>query len=74
MKYKVTLKDDKAIDVDNPSYWPDPMKIKTVSEPFIKALVHYAGRIRWAGYGPLPRASVGEPGDELSLGRACRSD
>ncbi len=39
VKYKVTLKDGKAIDVDNPSYWPDPMKIDSVSEPYIKASI-----------------------------------
>ena len=39
VKYKVTLKDGKAIDVDNPSYWPDPMKIDSVTEPYIKASI-----------------------------------
>lgn len=39
VKYKVTLKDGKEIDVDNPSYWPDPMKIASVTEPYIKAAI-----------------------------------
>ena len=39
VKYKVTLKDGKTIDVDNPSYWPDPMKIDSVTEPYIKASI-----------------------------------
>ena len=28
-----------TIDVDNPSYWPDPMKIDSVTEPYIKASI-----------------------------------
>ena len=39
VKYSVSLTDGESIEVDNPSYWPDPMKIATVSEPFIKASV-----------------------------------
>jgi GTP-binding protein LepA len=39
VKYQVTLKDGKLTDVDNPCYWPDPMKIATVSEPYIKASI-----------------------------------
>ncbi|MEN6451171.1 MAG: translation elongation factor 4 [Thermoguttaceae bacterium] len=39
VKYRVTLKDDKVINVDNPSYWPDPMKIASVAEPYIKASI-----------------------------------
>jgi GTP-binding protein LepA len=39
VKYKVVLKDGKTIDVDNPSYWPDPMKIESVTEPYIKASI-----------------------------------
>jgi GTP-binding protein LepA len=39
VEYKVTLKDGKTIDVDNPSYWPDPMKIESVTEPYIKASI-----------------------------------
>ncbi len=39
VKYKVALKDGKTIDVDNPSYWPDPMRIDSVTEPYIKASI-----------------------------------
>ncbi|MEK6234391.1 MAG: translation elongation factor 4, partial [Planctomycetales bacterium] len=37
VKYKLALKDGETIEVDNPSYWPDPMKIESASEPYIKA-------------------------------------
>ena len=39
VKYTLTLKDGTTIDVDNPSYWPEPMKIESVSEPYIKASI-----------------------------------
>ena len=39
VQYKVTLRDGSAIDVDNPSYWPDPAKIGSVAEPYIKASI-----------------------------------
>ncbi|MCL4112851.1 UNVERIFIED_CONTAM: hypothetical protein GTU68_046169 [Idotea baltica] len=39
VKYKLTLKDESDIEVDNPSYWPDPMSIETASEPYIKASI-----------------------------------
>ena len=39
VKYKVTLKDGKTIDVDNPTYWPNPAEIESVSEPYIKASI-----------------------------------
>ncbi len=39
VKYHVTLKKGKTIDVDNPSHWPDPMKIDSVTEPYIKASI-----------------------------------
>ncbi len=39
VKYKLTLKDGSTIDVDNPSYWPDPMSIDSASEPYIKASI-----------------------------------
>jgi len=37
--YRVTLKDDKVVDVDNPSYWPDPGQIARVEEPYIRASI-----------------------------------
>ncbi len=39
VKYKVALKDGKTIDVDNPSYWPNPMAIDSVTEPYISASI-----------------------------------
>ena len=39
MKYKLTLKDGSTIEVDNPSYWPDPTSIESASEPYIKASI-----------------------------------
>ncbi len=39
VKYKLTLKDGMMVDVDNPSYWPDPMKIDAATEPYIKASI-----------------------------------
>ncbi|MEW6488187.1 MAG: translation elongation factor 4 [Thermodesulfobacteriota bacterium] len=35
--FKVTLTDGKLVEVDNPTYWPDPVKIRSVEEPFIRA-------------------------------------
>jgi GTP-binding protein LepA len=37
--YKVTLTDGKSLEVDNPSYWPDPVRIKSVDEPYIRAAI-----------------------------------
>ena len=39
VSYKLTLNDGKEIEVDNPSYWPDPMQIQSVTEPYIKASI-----------------------------------
>ena len=39
VSYKISLKDDTTIDVDNPSYWPDPSVIDSVTEPYIKASI-----------------------------------
>jgi GTP-binding protein LepA len=39
VKYKITLKDGSEIEVDNPSYWPDPTQIEMITEPFIKASI-----------------------------------
>ena len=39
VKYKLALKDGTTIEVDNPSYWPDPMKIDSASEPYIRASI-----------------------------------
>lgn len=39
VKYLLTLKDGSEIEVDNPSYWPEPMTIDSASEPYIKASI-----------------------------------
>ncbi len=39
VKYKLTLRDGSETEVDNPSYWPDPMSIESASEPYIKASI-----------------------------------
>lgn len=39
VKYKLGLKDGTTIDVDNPSYWPDPTLIDSTTEPYIKASI-----------------------------------
>ena len=39
VKYLIKLKDGKEIEVDNPSYWPDPTQIDGCTEPFIKASI-----------------------------------
>ncbi len=39
VKYDLTLKDGTTLEVDNPSYWPDPMKIDSITEPYIKASI-----------------------------------
>ena len=37
--FKVELSSGSMVDVDNPSYWPDPNHIGTVSEPYIRASI-----------------------------------
>lgn len=39
VKYNLALKDGTSIDVDNPSYWPDPTNIESATEPYIKASI-----------------------------------
>jgi len=39
VKYKITLNTAEEIEVDNPSYWPDPTQIEEITEPFIKASI-----------------------------------
>ncbi|MEO8268862.1 MAG: translation elongation factor 4 [Aureliella sp.] len=39
VKYILTLKDGSTIEVDNPSYWPDPSTIDSAAEPYIKASI-----------------------------------
>ena len=39
VKYQLTLKDGKTVEVDNPSNWPDPSNIESATEPYIKASI-----------------------------------
>jgi GTP-binding protein LepA len=39
VKYIFTLSDGSKIDVDNPAHFPDPAKIASVEEPYIKATI-----------------------------------
>jgi len=39
VKYNLALRDGSTIEVDNPSYWPDPTQIESCSEPYIKASI-----------------------------------
>jgi len=44
VKYRFFLKDKTMVEVDNPSYYPDPGSIERVEEPFIKATIHIPER------------------------------
>ncbi|WP_339021224.1 translation elongation factor 4 [Spiroplasma endosymbiont of Atherix ibis] len=37
--YKVTQTNDEIIEIDNPSFLPDPQKIKFIQEPFVKVTI-----------------------------------
>ncbi|MEZ6152850.1 MAG: translation elongation factor 4 [Pirellulaceae bacterium] len=39
VKYILTLNDGSTVEVDNPSYWPDPSTIDSAAEPYIKASI-----------------------------------
>ena len=39
VKYSLTLKDGSKLEVDNPTYWPDPSTIEATTEPYIKASI-----------------------------------
>jgi GTP-binding protein LepA len=39
VQYKFTLHDGTAVTVENPQYYPDPIAIKSSSEPFIRATI-----------------------------------
>lgn len=49
VKYKITLRTGEEVEVDNPSYWPDPTVIEEITEPFIKASIitpeEYVGQV-----------------------------
>jgi GTP-binding protein LepA len=37
VRYRFTLQDGSAVEVDNPQYYPDPIKITKSEEPYVKA-------------------------------------
>ncbi|GIS61586.1 MAG: hypothetical protein CM1200mP2_38110 [Planctomycetaceae bacterium] len=74
VKYKVILKGGKTNDVDNPTYWPNPAEIESVSEPYIKASIPDTRGIRRACHGTVQGTSFGKPDDELPLGVSNRVD
>ncbi|WP_338985360.1 translation elongation factor 4 [Spiroplasma endosymbiont of Diplazon laetatorius] len=37
--YKVTQTNDEIIEIDNPAFLPDPQKIKSIEEPFVKVTI-----------------------------------
>jgi GTP-binding protein LepA len=39
VRYKITLTNGSAVEVDNPSRWPDPSEIESVAEPVITATI-----------------------------------
>ncbi len=39
VKYRLELRDGTTMEVDNPSYWPDPSTIQSASEPYIRAQI-----------------------------------
>ena len=39
VKYILELTDGSTVEVDNPSYWPEPMTIQSASEPYIMASI-----------------------------------
>ena len=74
VKYKLTLKDGSTIEVDNPSYWPDPTSIESASEPYIKSLDSDSRDVRRSCHGTVQGTSLGKPDYELSLRQSDRSD
>ena len=39
VKYMVTMKEGNSLEIDNPGNWPEPFKIASVTEPYIKATI-----------------------------------
>src|SRR5260370_21974786 len=39
VRYKITLTDGSAVEVDNPSRWPDPSEIEIIEKPVIIAKI-----------------------------------
>ncbi|MFP7755835.1 translation elongation factor 4 [Thermodesulfobacteriota bacterium B35] len=44
VKYKFYLRDKTMVEIDNPAYFPDPVSIERIEEPFIKATIHIPER------------------------------
>ena len=65
VKYKISLKTGEEIEVDNPSYWPDPTVIEEITEPFYQGFNHHTRRIRRPCDGTLPRTSQRITNDEF---------
>jgi GTP-binding protein LepA len=40
VKYKIRLKNNKEIEIENPAHWPDPGLIEEVLEPYIRAEIY----------------------------------
>jgi GTP-binding protein LepA len=70
VRYQVSLENGENIDIDNPSYYPDPSTIRSVEEPFIKGSVimpeRYIGSIMELF---RERRGVDTKFDYLSVGR-----
>ena len=39
VQYRFLLKDGRTVEVDNPQYYPDPMRIEKAEEPFVRASI-----------------------------------
>ncbi len=44
VKYHFYLRDNTMVEIDNPAYFPDPVSIERIEEPFIKATIHIPDR------------------------------
>ena len=44
VRYRIHLKDGQVVEVDNPAYFPDPVRIDRIEEPYIKATIHIPER------------------------------
>lgn len=69
VQYRFTLNDDSVVVVDNPQYYPDPLKIKKSEEPYIKASImipeRYMGavmKLAMEKRGTNPRFNYPSPG------------
>ena len=39
VKYQVTMKEGNTVEIDNPGNWPEPFKIESITEPYIRATI-----------------------------------